>query len=89
MTCDYWECSNFAECKERLTYSGAKYPPCAMCFHFDRCDLCKNYIDCADLVTRYLPNMFRRLVLEIRHGEDTNRTEQYIRIHTHGGKKRD
>lgn len=87
MVCDYWACSRFEDCKARCTYSGSKYPPCAMCVHFDMCDVCSRYIECADLVTKYLPQMFRRLVLDIRHGEDTSRTEQHIRRNTRGGKR--
>ena len=89
MTCDWWECELFSDCKLRCIYSGANYPPCAMCVHLDLCDTCVNYVKCADLVTRYLPNMFRRLVREIRLGEDTTRTQQIIRRNTLGGKKRD
>lgn len=87
MVCDYWGCCHFEECRVRCTYSGAKYPPCAICIHFDMCDVCTEYIDCCDLVTKFLPNMFRRLVLDIRHGVDTQRIEQHIRRNTRGGKR--
>ena len=87
MVCNFWSFCNFEDCKKHCTYSGAKYPPCAMCVHFDMCDVCTKYVECADLVTRYLPDMFRRLVLDIRHGEDTQRTEQHIRRNTRGGKR--
>lgn len=87
MVCNYWICRNFEDCKSRGFYSDTKYPPCALCVHFDKCDVCSRYVECADLVTKYLPDMFRRLVLDIRHGENTQRTEQYIRRNTRGGKR--
>ncbi len=40
------------------------------------------------MVTKYLPQMFRRLVREIRLGEDTERTQQIIRRNTLNGRKR-
>lgn len=89
MVCDFWECSHWSECAERAFVSGQNYPPCPCCVKFDSCEICANYIDCCGLVCKYLPNMFRRLVLEIRHGEDTTFTERYIRLNTLGGKKRD
>lgn len=88
MVCDWWECTNFEDCKSRCFYSGAKYPPCACCIRFDMCSVCVNYVECADLVRQYLPNMFRRLVREIRLGENTDRTEQLIRRNTLNGRKR-
>ena len=87
MTCDFWECSHFVDCVEHTFYSGAKYPPCACCVHFDLCDVCTRYVECADLVTRYLPQMFRRLVHDLRYGLDTERTQQFIRQNTRGGKR--
>lgn len=87
MTCDFWECSHFAECVEHTLYSGAKYPPCACCVHFDMCDFCTRYVECADLVTRYLPHMFRRLVHDLRYGLDLEKTQQFIRRNTRGGKR--
>lgn len=87
MVCDYWECERFKDCKARCIFSGAKYPFCASCIHYDLCDFCANYVECADLVTKFLPQMFRRMVREIRLGEDTLRTEQYIRRNTRGGKR--
>lgn len=87
MVCDFWACKHFEDCKVHCVYSGAKYPPCAMCVQFDLCDSCTRFVECAELVTRYLPQMFRRLVLDIRHGEDTQRAEQYIRRNTRGGKR--
>lgn len=89
--CDWWECSHFKECSERSLVSGRKYPPCACCVHFDKCDYCQNYIDCADVVRTYLPDMFRRLVREIRTGEDSAKLDYYnqlIRRNTLGGRKR-
>lgn len=83
-----WDCVNFEECKLHLLFNGAKYPPCVSCVHFDTCDFCSKYIDCAELVTRYLPDMFRRLVRDIRLGEDTTRTCQFINRNTLGGRKR-
>lgn len=87
MVCDFWACKHFEDCKVHCVYSGAKYPPCACCVRFDMCDSCTRFVECAELVTRYLPQMFRRLVLDIRHGEDTQRAEQYIRRNTRGGKR--
>lgn len=87
MVCDFWECDHFDDCKVRCTPSGAKYPPCHACIHYDLCDFCTNYVECADLVTKFLPQMFRRLVLDIRHGENTQRAEQHIRRNTRGGKR--
>lgn len=86
MVCDYWECSHYAQClillapEERL--------PCPFCVHWDMCDYCRNFVECAELVTHYLPNMFRRMVRDIRTGEDTMKTEQYINRNTLGGRKR-
>lgn len=88
MVCDWWECSRFDECMSQCLYSGANYPPCACCVHFDRCDLCSHYVECADLVTRYLPQLFRRMVRDIRLGENLQRTEQIINRNTLGGRKR-
>ena len=76
MVCDYWQCKYKEKCKKR--YSDQKYTPCAMCSGFDKCSHCVNYIDCCDLVVQYLPDMFRRLVKEIRTGEDTVKTQQAI-----------
>lgn len=87
MVCNYWVCCHFDDCKVHCIYTGMNYPPCAMCVHYDKCDVCTKYIECADLVTKYLPDMFRRLVLDIRHGNETQRTEQYIRRNTRGGKR--
>lgn len=86
MVCDWWDCALFEDCKAR--HIGFKYPPCPCCPQFDMCTVCANYLECADLVRKYLPNMFRRLVREIRLGEDTQHTEQYIRRNTLGGRKR-
>lgn len=77
MVCDFWECKYKQECKQR--YKHYKYTPCACCLGFDKCSHCACYIDCCDDVVRYLPDMFRRLVKEIRCGEDTAKTEQAIR----------
>lgn len=88
MVCDWWECSRFAECKSRAQINGRNYPPCACCVHFDKCDWCLNYIDCADYVRTYLPDMFRRLVRDIRLGEDTVKAQQLINRNTLGGRKR-
>lgn len=85
MTCDWWECEHFSECRER--FIEFKYPPCASCVYFDCCSVCSNYVECADLVSRFLPHMFRRLVREIRLGESTAKTEQEIRRNTLRGKK--
>ena len=70
MVCDYWECQLRLDCEKYLIFSGAKYPPCARCVQFDTCGVCMHYVECADLVTKYLPNMFRRLVKEISQGLD-------------------
>lgn len=88
LVCDWWVCSCYNDCKAQCYYTGAKYPPCACCVRFDKCSVCANYVDCADIVTKYLPNMFRRLVREIRLGEDTQKTEQYIKRNTLGGRNR-
>lgn len=87
MVCDWWDCEKHEECKQHLLFSGAKYPPCAVCVHFDKCDFCSHFSECSRLVTRYLPNMFRRLVREIRNGEETDSTEQYIKRNTCKGRK--
>lgn len=86
MVCDYWECNHRIQCLRALSVDGRL--PCACCVHFDKCDYCRNYMECADLVTRYLPDMFRRMVREIRTGEDTTKTEQCIRRNTLNGRKR-
>lgn len=88
MVCDYWECRLRSDCEDHLLFNGAKYTPCAFCVQFDSCSVCANYIDCAQLVTRYLPNMFRRLVKEIRQGEDTQQIQQIINKNTLSGRKR-
>lgn len=91
MVCDWWECDHFSECCSRAVFSGHKYPPCACCVHFDKCDFCSNFVDCADVVRTYLPDMFRRLVREIRLGEDSaklERFQQLINRDTLGGRKR-
>lgn len=85
MTCDWWECEHFPDCREH--FSDFKYPPCASCIYFDTCSVCSHYVECADLVSRFLPHMFRRLVREIRLGESTAKTEQEIRRNTLRGKK--
>lgn len=87
MVCDWWECSFRPTCIEHCLFNGAKYPPCAVCVKFDCCDYCTRYTECAKLITRYLPNMFRRLVREIRNGEETQKTEQYIKRNTCKGRK--
>lgn len=74
--CDYWQCKYKEQCK--LRHSDRKYTPCASCTGFDKCSHCANYISCCDLVVRYLPDMFRRLVKEIRTGEDTVKAQQSI-----------
>lgn len=87
MTCDWWVCAHFEDCKRR--FGGSRdYPPCATCHQFDSCAVCAQYVECADIVTRFLPEMFRRMVREIRLGEDTERTQQVIRRNTCGGRKR-
>lgn len=86
MVCDWWKCANFEDCKAR--HIDFEYPPCACCPQFDMCSVCADYIQCADLVRKFLPNMFRRLVREIRLGDDTQHTEQYIRRNTLNGRKR-
>ncbi len=88
MVCDWWECELYDDCNSRHFISGLDRPPCASCVNFDMCSVCSHYIECADLVRKYLPNMFRRLVREIRLGENTERTEQYIRKNTLHGRKR-
>ncbi len=87
MVCDWWECANFEDCK---AHNGGylNYPPCACCIRFDSCSVCSHYVECADLVTQFLPEMFRRMVREIRLGEDTEHTQQVIRRKTCGGRKR-
>lgn len=87
ITCDWWECSHFDECVEHCLFAGSNYPPCGCCVHFDYCDFCTHQLECAQLVTKYLPNMFRRLVRDIRHGEDPVRDIQFIRRNTLGGKR--
>lgn len=84
MTCDVWECKYRDKCP--LIGYIYKHPPCAACTSFDMCRSCTHYIECCDLVVHYLPNMFRRLVREIRSGEDWEYLQQYIRRNTHGGK---
>lgn len=85
MCCDYWECKHRDECVQK--YGDYKYRPCAACSGFDTCVYCSHYIECCDLVVKWLPNMFRRLVHEIRHGENLEPVQQYIRRNTHGGKR--
>lgn len=87
MVCDWWDCKHRIECRQRFAYM--KYTPCASCVQFDLCRSCTNYVECADLVTKFLPNMFRRLVREIRLGEDTTQTQQIIRRNTLNGRKGD
>lgn len=87
MVCDWWECSDRDLCRER--FKDMNYTPCAFCRQFDACGICSHYVECADLVTKFLPNMFRRLVREIRLGEDTTRTQQMIRRNTLNGRKKD
>lgn len=87
MTCDFWKCKYFAECLSHNLYSGAKYPPCGVCVHFDMCDVCVKYIECCDLVVKFLPQMFRRMVRDIRCGFDLCEVERIIRRNTRGGKK--
>ena len=85
MTCDYWECRYREDCPGiSLVYPR---PPCASCSGFDACNTCVHYVECCDLVCKFLPNMFRRMVREIRHGEDLENVQQYIRRNTHGGKR--
>jgi len=87
MCCDDWECKNRETCLRLFTSGDYTRPPCASCSSFDCCKVCLHYIECCDLVCRYLPNMFRRLVREIRHGENLEYVQQYIRRNTHGGKR--
>ena len=87
MVCDWWECSFRPQCMEHCLFNGAKYPPCASCVKFDYCDCCTRYTECAKLITQFLPNMFRRLVRDIRLGEDTTQTVRKIRSNTCGGRK--
>lgn len=87
MTCDYWECARFSECKTH--FSELIYPPCCACVQFDECCSCANYLECCDLVRKYLPQMFRRMVREIRHGEPLEPVKQYIRRNTPKSGKRD
>ena len=84
MVCDFWLCEHERECRER--FSNRPFTPFASCPSFDKCKVCGRYIECADLVRQYLPDMFRRLVREIRNGEDTAKTEQAIRRQTRGKK---
>lgn len=86
MVCDWWECSKRSECEQR--YKNRNYPPCAVCVSFDKCDVCVNAAECTGLIFRYLPHMYRRLVREIRLGEDTTKTQQIIRQHTPKSGKR-
>lgn len=86
MVCDWWECSRVDEC--RRLHADARFLPCAFCPRFDKCEVCAHRLECMDLMCQYTPNMVRRLVREIRTGEDTSRTEQYIRRNTLGGRKR-
>ncbi len=88
MVCDWWECRNREDCEKRQLYSGTKYPPCGVCIQFDLCASCSHFVECSGLVCKYLPNMFRRMVREIRLGEDTEKTQQYIKRNTLGGRKR-
>lgn len=76
MVCDYWQCKEKQRCKIR--HAELKYTPCAFCTGFDKCSHCINYLDCCALVVRFLPDMFRRLVKEIRTGEDSVKTQQAI-----------
>ena len=85
LTCDYWECKHRDTCP--LVGRVYPHPPCAMCTSFDGCGVCAHYIECCDLVCKFLPNMFRRLVREIRHGENLENVQQYIRMNTHGSKR--
>ena len=86
MTCDFWECQHREHCK--LMYAtGFGFPPCGSCRSFDVCEVCKNYIECADLVRTYMPQMFRRIVREIRTGEDLSKVQAYVCKNTLGGKK--
>ena len=87
MVCDWWDCENFEECKKHCLFNGTNYPPCASCVRFDSCDFCAHYVECSKLITQFLPNMFRRLVREIRLGEDTALTVQQIKRDTCGGRK--
>lgn len=83
--CDYWECKHRDECIEK--YGDYKYRPCHVCGGFDSCTYCAHYIECCDLMVKLLPNMFRRLIREIRGGERLELVEQEIRRRTHGGKR--
>lgn len=85
--CNWWECSRFFECREQ--FCCAKYPPCACCVSFDQCDVCMRQNECLQLVLRYLPDLYRRMVHDIRLGVDTDYTAQQIRQRTLDGKKRD
>lgn len=85
VTCDYWECRYRENCPAKSPVYPR--PPCAGCPKFDGCEVCAHYIECCDLVVKWLPNMFRRLVREIRHGENLETVQQYIRRNTHGGKR--
>lgn len=80
MVCDFWYCRYKEDCKKR--YAEQKYTPCASCTGFDKCSHCAKYLECCGLVVRFLPDMFRRLVHEIRIGEDTAKTEQAIKRST-------
>lgn len=88
MVCDWWKCSRFDDCKLNCVYTGSKRPPCACCVHFDACESCSDLPECVGLVIKYLPQLFRRMVRDIRLGENTQRTEQIIRRMTLGGRKR-
>lgn len=89
MTCDFWECEHFDECKQRSFYGYRQFPPCACCVRFDGCEVCEKYSECCELVRRYLPDMFRRMVLEIRRGENLEGVQKYIRRNTLKGKKKE
>ena len=84
MVCDFWECQHGQECRQRFT--ARPFPPCPMCPSFDKCSVCSKYIECCDLIRKYAPNFLRRLVREIRHGEDIESTEQVLRRKTKGKK---
>lgn len=85
--CNWWICSRFSDCREQ--FRAAKYPPCACCVHFDLCDVCARRSECVELCVRYLPDLFRRMVHDIRLGVDTDYTAQVIRQRTLNGKRRD